>query len=180
MNFPVNTRKATAAIARLIEKSGADVDYLRIVKLIYLADRTSILRRGIPIVGGHYYSMRKGPTISEVMDFVKQRNAPSWKETISVLKGHALNLIGKPNYNSLTAPELEILDEVVAEHFTMSTEDLVHWCHSNCPEYDKVNFWKRNPIDVENILRKSGKSEAQIQKISNRAKELDELKSILA
>jgi len=43
VNFPANDRKVTDAVARLIEKSGADVDYLRISKLIYLADRKSIV-----------------------------------------------------------------------------------------------------------------------------------------
>ena len=179
VNFPVNERKATDAVARLIEKSGADVDYLRISKLIYLADRDSILERGIPIVGGHYFSMRKGPVISEVLNFVKCRNAPRWKGTISPLHGHYLNLVQKPNYESLTHVEVDILDAVVAEHFNRSTEDLVNWCHDNCGEYEQVNFFRRKPIAVEKILELEGKSEKQIQKISDRAEELTALQEML-
>jgi len=179
VNFPVNEKKATDAVARLIQKSGADVDYLRISKLIYLADRKSLVKRGVPIVGGRYYSMKKGPTIGEVMDFVNRRNAPRWKEFISARKGHKLNLIGHSNFDSLSAPELEILDEVVTEHFSQSTDDLVDWCHKNCPEYEEV-FWGRRPINVEKILDSEGKSEAQIKKIADRAKELSELKELLA
>jgi uncharacterized phage-associated protein len=179
MNFPTNPRKVTAAVARLIQKSGADVDYLRISKLIYLADRESILKRGIPIVGGTYFSMRKGPTIGEVMNYVKRRNAPGWKSVISPLRGHALNLIGDPEYASLTAPEIEILDAVVAQHFNRTTDDLVEWCHEHCGEYENVPA-ARKPIDIETILSKEGRSSGQIQRVAERAKELGELQELLA
>ena len=46
MNFPVNGEKAVQAAARLIEQSGHPIDYLRLCKLAYLADRRSILVRG--------------------------------------------------------------------------------------------------------------------------------------
>jgi uncharacterized phage-associated protein len=179
VNFPANDRKATDAVARLIEKSGADVDYLRISKLIYLADRKSIVLRGAPIVGGKYYSMRKGPVISEVMNFVKRRDAPGWKQIISPLHGHALNLLQKPQYESLTRAEIEILDAVVLEHFNRSTDDLVDWCHSNCPEYEEVHFLRRKPINITSILKSEGKSEAQIDKIATRAEELSEFQELL-
>lgn len=180
VNFPVNDRKATDAVARLIEMSGADVDYLRISKLMYLADRKAILERGIPIVGGHYFSMWKGPAISEVMNFVKCRNAPRWKEVISHLRGHALNLLTRSKYESLSAPEVAILDEVVKTHFLCSTEDLVEWCHQNCPEYENVGWFRRRPIEIERILSSEGKSSAQISTIAKRAEELTDLSELLA
>jgi uncharacterized phage-associated protein len=179
VNFPANDRKATDAVARLIEKSGADVDFLRISKLIYLADRKSIVTRGSPIVGGRYFSMRKGPAISEVMDFVKCRNAPGWKQIISPRHGRVLNLLQKPKYESLTQAEIEILDAVVAEHFNRSTDDLVDWCHANCPEYEEVPFFKSKPISVTSILKAASKSDAQIEKIAARAEELSELQELL-
>lgn len=178
MYFPTNERKVTDAVARLIEKSGADVDYLRVMKLVYLSDRAAIAKRGSPIVGGHYYSMRKGPTVGEVMDCVHHRSAPRWKEFISARKGNALNLLARPSYSSLSAPEIEILDAVVAEHFSRSTDDLVVWCHENCPEYVEV-FWGRKPIEIESILRAEKKSPGHIEKIAARAKELEELHAIL-
>ncbi len=180
MYFPVNERKAADAVARLIEKSGADVDYLRIMKLMYLADRVAITTRGIPIVGGHYFSMRKGPAISEVMNFVNRQNVAKWKTLISPRKGNALNLLAKPDYESLSDPEIEILDAVVSEHFGRSTDDLVQWCHQHCAEYKEVSFWARKPIEIEEIMEAENKSPAQIEKIVARANELQELHGIFA
>ncbi len=178
MHFPNDQRKATDAVARLIQKSGA-VDYLRISKLIYLADRISILTRGIPIVGGQYFSMKKGPVISEIMDAVNQRTAPKWKEVISPRRGNILTLLRPPDLDSLTADEIAILDRVVEEHFNRSTDDLVQWCHDNCGEYETVIWSKRKPIQVETILEVEGKSKEHIEKISSRAKELEELQELL-
>ena len=124
--------------------------------------------------------MRKGPTISEVMDFVKYRTAPEWKETISPRHGHEVNLQGSPSFSSLSQSELEILDSVVLQHAERSTEDLVEWCHENCPEYEKVRQDARKPIEVESILVGASKSADQIQKVIQDAAEIEELNGLLA
>src|SRR5258708_4297025 len=137
MNFPVNPTKATEAVARLLEKEGGKADFLRIVKLVYLADRDSIIRRGIPIVGGRYFSMRCGPSIGEVMNFANlERHAPEWEKYISPRQGHILALKQAPGYDNLSQSEIDILDGVVEEHAARSTWALVKWCHVYCREYE--------------------------------------------
>lgn len=180
MNFPVNATKATDAVARLLEKSGGKADYLRIVKLAYLADRDSIIRRGIPIFGGHYYSMRKGPTVSDVMNFVTQRNAEGWAEHISPRHGNTLSLTNPSDYGSLSQSELDILDGVVEEHERRSTSELVNWCHNYCREYERVWWGGRKPIEVESILRAGGKTADRIHKVVSEAEEMAELQALLA
>ena len=46
------------------------MNIMKLVKLIYLLDRLSLDRRGIPVVGGDYLSMRNGPVTSEVLDII--------------------------------------------------------------------------------------------------------------
>jgi hypothetical protein len=180
MHFRNEAKKSTQAIARLISKSGGSADYLRISKLIYLADRKSIECRGIPIVGGKYLSMEKGPTISEIMDFVAQRNAPDWKRVISPRHGNTIEVQESPSYGALSPSELEMLDSVVKVHAERSTEELVNWCHINCAEYENVPPNSRKPILVESILGATNKTPAQIEKIVKEAKALEELDALLA
>jgi len=180
MNFPVDHTKATEAVARLLEKSKGKADYLRIIKLIYLADRDSLIRRGVPIVGGHYFSMRKGPAVGEVMDFVCQRNAPKWQDHIDVLRGHSLALLAIPQYQHLSQSEIEILDAVVEEHEARTTDDLVRWCHQYCPEYESVWFNGRRDISVESVLRAGGKTAERISRLVKQATEQIELSQALA
>ncbi|HEX3800157.1 MAG TPA: Panacea domain-containing protein [Verrucomicrobiae bacterium] len=180
MNFPVDGKKATQAAARLIEKSGGPIDYLRLVKLAYLADREAIQTRGIPIIGGHYFSMRKGPTISEVMNFVQQRNAPEWKSTISPRHGNEIRLERTPKSDALSESELKILDETVLRHLNRTTDELVEWCHKNCSEYEHTSAYERKPIHVESLLKAAKKSPRQIQKIVREAASLERLEELLA
>jgi hypothetical protein len=180
VNFPNHAQKSTQAVARIIEKSGAPIDYLRLSKLIYLADRQSIIDRGIPIVGGHYFSMRKGPTIGEVMNFVNQRNAPRWKDTISPRFGNEVRLNSKPVYVALSRSELDILDAVVSAHVQRTTDELVEWCHENCPEYELVAGTARKPILVESILKGAKKGARRIQKVLEEAAELEAMDKLLA
>ena len=180
MNFPADGKKTTQAVARLIEKSGGKADYLRIIKLIYLADRDSIIKRGVPIVGGKYYSMQKGPVIGDVMDFVNQMNAPGWKECITPRHGNYIQLLQAPDYGSLSTSELEILDAVVEEHLSQSTDDLVNWCHQFCDEYEHVGWFRgRKDIVVENILRAGGKTSETIHRVIKDAQEIVELDKML-
>jgi hypothetical protein len=180
MNFPVNDRKATDAVARLLEKSGGAADYLRVVKLVYLADRDSIIRRGIPIVGGRYYSMRCGPTVGEVMNFANlEQNASGWTDHILPRQGTLLQLKQPPAYGSLSQAELDILDGVVEEHASRSTAGLVKWCHQYCHEYEHV-YWGRRKIEVESILRAGGKTADRIHRVVKEAEELAELDAVLA
>lgn len=179
MNFPNQGKKATQSVARVIQKSGGPIDYLRIAKLVYLSDRESILTRGLPIVGGHYYSMRKGPTIGEVMNFVNRQNAPQWKQTISPRFGNEVRLQGTPDFGALSQSELNILDSVVKLHAQRTTDELVVWCHKNCPEYEDVKSG-RKPIEVEAILQAENKSQKQIKKLVEEARMLEELDKLLA
>jgi uncharacterized phage-associated protein len=178
MQFRANAEKATDAVARLIQKSGKNADYLRLVKLIYLADRKSILERGMPIVGGKFYSMRKGPANGDIMDFVKCRNAPRWKELIAPLSGHSLSILSEPDCGSLSESEIQILDSVVDQHSDKTTEELVQWCHKNCPEYKHV-MWGRKEIGVEAILSAEGKSAESIARIVSEGMALAELDHLL-
>lgn len=180
MNFPIQGKKATQAVARLIEKSGGPIDYLRLAKLVYLADRESIHARGIPIVGGHYFSMNKGPTIGEIMNFVGSRNAPGWKTTISPRFGNEIRLQGKPTYEALSESEVSILDATVQSHSMRTTDELVEWCHKNCPEYEEVPVRSRKTITVESILKAAGKSPKKIQALIQEAQSLAKLDEMLA
>jgi len=180
VNFRNQGKKSTQAVARLIEKSGGPIDYLRLVKLIYLSDRESIVTRGVPIVGGRYNSMEKGPIISEIMNFVATRSAPDWKRTISHRYGNELRLLSVPNYGALSASEIEILDKTVQGHLDKTTEELVAWCHKHCPEYESVPHGRQKPITVESILKSARKTAKQIQKLLQEAKEVEEMDELLA
>ena len=70
VNFRFNIQKATEACLQFIKRSGGRINVMKLIKLIYILDRLSIQRRGVPVVGGVYFSMRNGPVTSELLDLV--------------------------------------------------------------------------------------------------------------
>jgi hypothetical protein len=179
VNCKIDARKATEVAARLIQRSGGKVEYLRLIKLAYLADRTSLLKRGIPILGGKYFNMRKGPSISELMDFVNQQNAPNWRELISRRMGNDVELKNSPVFNFLSEREIEVLDAVVAQHASKTTDELVHWCHEHCPELKKVPFFRRREISIEEILSSEHVPQEQATEVVSELKSLERLGALL-
>jgi uncharacterized phage-associated protein len=166
-------------VARILQRSGGKTSYLRLVKLVYLADRESIVKRGIPIAGGSYFLMRKGPVIGEIMNFAKQRNAPNWRETISVRRGHEIALKTIPTFHLLSPRELQIVDEVVAQHAHQDVDELVQWCHDNCPEVENVTAGRRE-ISIEQILSAERLSPDRIQTTVKDLESLEGLTSLFA
>jgi uncharacterized phage-associated protein len=60
-----NEQKATQAAARFLKLANGKMNYLKLIKLLYLLDRESLNRRGRPVTGDQYYSMKLGPVLSE-------------------------------------------------------------------------------------------------------------------
>ena len=46
--------------------------HLRLIKLLYIAERTSLDRFGRPIIGDRYVSVRHGPALSNVYNLIKE------------------------------------------------------------------------------------------------------------
>ena len=52
--------KATQMAARFLHHSNGRMEYLKLIKLLYLADKKMLQRCGEPIVYDTWYSMAKG------------------------------------------------------------------------------------------------------------------------
>ncbi|EQD35780.1 hypothetical protein B1B_16765, partial [mine drainage metagenome] len=92
--------------------------YMRLIKLLYFADRASLLEFGRPITGDQYVAMKLGPVLSTVYDRIK---AGEWGGLVRT-SGYNLELIGPEFIDPLSEAEIEILDEVSK---TFGTFD--HW-----------------------------------------------------
>lgn len=64
-------KKATQAINYLTKKEGGQIDKLKLIKLIYLADRYHLRRYGRPVFNDTYLAMRLGPVGSSVKDIAE-------------------------------------------------------------------------------------------------------------
>jgi uncharacterized phage-associated protein len=161
--------RATQAAARLLKAGGGCMNHMKLIKLLYLADRRSLINHGRPITFDSYVSMPHGPVLSFTLDRINDAAPPDkssyWHTVISERDGHEVRLLdGVPN-DQLSSAEETILDEVWSEFGERSQWDLRDYSHTlpewHDPEGSSV------PIQIRDILMAEGLSESDVNEIED-------------
>ncbi|MFN7921379.1 MAG: Panacea domain-containing protein [Bryobacteraceae bacterium] len=160
--------KATQAAAHLIKRRGQGfMSYMKLMKLLYFADREALLRWGSPITCDSYYSMDRGPVLSRVLDLVTEGAAPQeshfWEQHLQPSGDHEVKLTADPADGELSEVELELLDEVFDRFGALSRWEIVEEAHK-LPEWEDPRGG-RIPIRYEDILRHGNKTPQQIRSV---------------
>ena len=184
MNFHFQIGKCTEAVCEFLDRAGGQINVMKLVKLLYLLDRLSLDRRGIPVVGGDYLSMRNGPVTSEVLDLINSGRLqgeadPRWEQCLSDRVNHEIKLERKPARLHISDAEIGLIDAIWAEHGGRDQWQLRDWCHDHCGEWTPLARGCA-PIAVERIAQSLGKPSELIQKLSREAVELNRLDEIFA
>ena len=158
MNFVFNERRSTQAAAFLVSRNGGTMNYMKLIKLLYLADRTALLRWQQPITGDKYYSMPRGPVVSTILDIISNGPNPHengyWSHAIkkSPDDGYAVTAVAPVEYDDLSAREKRLLTDI-DEHFKAFDQwAMVDYCHKNLPEWNDPQGPSAQ-ITVEEIIR---------------------------
>jgi uncharacterized phage-associated protein len=184
VTFRFNARKATEVASLLIQSEGGKMNVMKLVKMVYLLDRLSIARRGIPVVGGVYYSMRNGPVTSELLDVINagrlaDESDCSWEQFISSRTGHEVGLVDQAPVEFVSESEIQLIAEIYKEHGQKDQWQIRDWCHQNCGEWTPLQAG-REKIQVEDIAVNVGKSEAEVKRISEEATESNLLSAVFS
>jgi uncharacterized phage-associated protein len=174
VRFPFNQRKAAQAAAYLLSRHSGRLSYLLLIKLLYFADRLSLVEVGQPITGDQMVSMPHGTVLSEVLDLIhesKPEEEPAWFEYVSPPEGWDVRLAKPaPERDELSDYEVEVLTRIDQKYGHLNkwvVRDMSH----ELPEW-KNPQGSSAPIDPADILRIVGKSEEAIQRIAADAEEL--------
>ncbi len=160
---------------QFIARSGGRINVMKLVKLIYLLDRLSIQRRGVPVVGGVYFSMRNGPVTSELLDLVNAgelagESGSRWDELISDRKDHeiAMRPSVQPEREHLSDSEIALIDEINAEHGGKDQWQLRDWCHERCGEWTPLQNG-RERISIREMAVNVGRNPEEAARIADEA-----------
>jgi uncharacterized phage-associated protein len=169
MRLHFNEVKATQAAARLLKKRGTRMKYLKLIKLLYLADREALSRWGRPITTDHYVSMDNGPVLSEVLKRIDDGSAPGeqtfWTSHIIPCGDWDVQLIADPADGQLSEAEDEVLDLIFDQYGHRNRWAIVDFVHT-LPEWQDPSG-SAIPIEYREILKAVNKSEEEIQAIEN-------------
>ena len=83
MHLQFDETKATQVAAYFFSLRGGQMHYIKLIKLMYMADREALLRWGVPITRDRYVSMDNGPVLSRVLNLITEdRPKPVWSQFI--------------------------------------------------------------------------------------------------
>lgn len=164
-----SSRKAAQIAAFFLEKNGNRINVLKLMKLLYLADRESFQRYGEPISFDMFISMDNGPALSKTLNlingFVKGEESANWEDWISDRDSHDVSLkktFHIDDLDELSEAQIEILDFVWKQFGWMNQWELVDYTHNNCPEWENP-YGSSTPISEKNILTALAVPEEEIE-----------------
>lgn len=178
MQLRFNEAKTTQAAARFLRLAGGRMNYMKLIKLLYLADRGALLKWGRPISGDRYFSMKLGPVLSEVHDLITEVPLPGndtcWTRYIAPLSNYEVELKAEPGNDELSGAEEKLIEEIFAAYGRYEPFELVEMLHKTLPEWKETTSG-RVPLGYRDILEAAGKPGEEIEEIES---ELDSLRLI--
>jgi uncharacterized phage-associated protein len=155
MLIRMDVTKLTQAAAFLLKKHNGFITRIRLLKLLYIADRELIQQTRRPITGDRPVAMDHGPVLSHTYDLLKgtATGADIWGRYIAQVASFTHKLIADPGVGKLSRVELDKLEELVQRYWFMDDEELSRLMHE-FPEWKRNEPVKNgmNPIPTEHVL----------------------------
>lgn len=177
--------KATAVAALFVEcasPSGRDINYMKLLKLMYILERKAIVRWGHQVIGGHYFSFDYGPVLSEVYSLILgklEHDKGIWSNFITTPApdNYSIELKEHPDHQCLSGAEIKLINEVISQYGHYTEWELSKLSHDAFPEWKDPNG-SRLPIFWEDILKATEKTPEEIYAVRKDAEEMELLQSI--
>ena len=173
MRFRFNQRKAAQAAAYLLGRHEGRLNYMKLIKLMYLADRRVLIERGRMITGDHMVSMPHGPVLSTILNLITEddEEVGIWSEYVGPPSGYEVCLKkSNAETDELSRYELRVLDEIDAEFGPLGKWVLRDVTHE-LPEWVDPNG-SSLPIEPQTILRQAGRSSEEIHQLTSDAEDV--------
>ena len=168
MNFQLSSlfseKKAAEAAAYFLIRArerSANITLLKLMKLMYLAERESYEKYGFPIIGDRLVSMPHGPVLSRtlnLMNFGNSEENPDWYSLVADKSGRDMTLnAGAPDtvegLLELSDADANILESTWRKFGRMSANQLRDYTHDprNCPEWQDPDG-SSVTIEVDSLL----------------------------
>lgn len=150
ISFPYDRDKATQSILWLLHRHGGSMDKLKLVKLVFYADREHLARYGRPIVGGSYVAMRHGPVSSELLDQINE--AVPEASLPFVTQNYHILAQGPVDEDELSESDIKVLEDINSTYgcydpFTL--RNLTHQLRAWKQHYPDPNVNTSYPLPYE-------------------------------
>ena len=109
MHLRFREAKTTQAAARLLTLRGGRMNYMKLIKLLYIVEREELLSWGRPVTADRCVSLPKGPILSQTLNLINEGPTPgtpsTWAEHISQPENYEVRLLSPAGEDELSAAE---------------------------------------------------------------------------
>jgi len=164
-------QKTTEAAALLIQLSGGRIRYIKLLKLLYYADREAFAQWERPITYDNYAAMTYGPVLSSTYDLIKgNSNGKYWNRYI-ITNGYFVHLRDDPPaFKKLSPAEIDLIHKIFEEYSLIDPFELSKQSH-DLPEYKKPPRGSSVPIPLSELLEALKYNPEDIARIKSEVKE---------
>ena len=160
-----NIEKLIQTCNYLIKKSNPKINYTKLIKLLYLADRESLELTAQSITGDTYVCMDSGPVLSGLYDLIKGKYNETdqclWNSRF-IKDGYDL-VVTTENIpqGELSLFETQVLDRIYEKFKNYTVPGIIEYIHNNCHEWEHPSG-SSTPLTSKRILKNIGKTKEEI------------------
>ncbi|MDO4705061.1 Panacea domain-containing protein [Allofranklinella schreckenbergeri] len=177
-------RRAAQVAAFFLHHAGGRLPLIKLMKLMYLAERESLRLYGDPIIGDKLVSMPHGPVLSITYGLMQGEPCMpgGWDTWVADREGHDLaladpSMIRTPEQDllELSETDLEVLTSIWQQYGHMDKWRLRDFTHQGgCPEWEDPGGSSR-PIPMSRLLKHLGYSAESAQELIEHLRERERL-----
>lgn len=176
--------KSSQIAAFFTSREGGHISHLKLLKLMYIADRKSLEKLGFPMTYDKMKSLPHGPILDMTLNYIGSSATPmpeSWRGMLSKNCANSISVCSNSviNDSMLSEVDSDILNEVYDEfgHFEKyQLRDLTHDPKA-FPEWKDPNG-SSSPIHYESVFIALGDSEEVAEIKANEVRSIEAMDSI--
>lgn len=178
LSFTFDARRAAEAASRFTELAGGTIELVRLVKLLYLAERRSIENFRHPMFGDRYMSMEHGPVVSHAYNLLKDDPVAKSAESAGDVRlwerhfdrvGYMVRLQEKLAPAALSRADLKLIEQLHADWLPIGTWDMVEKLHRDLAEWSDPGKTS-TPIAVETLCAVLGLQDREVQDLAEQVR----------
>ena len=158
------SRKAAQLCAWFAMRAGGCIEKLKLIKLVYLTERSHLETYEDSMLLDELYSLPHGPICSSTLNGINGIiHKEIWDEYLA-RNGNlvvALKSVNRTDVDDLSDADLEIADTIWLRFQRMSASQIRNYTHDNCPEYTDLTEG-RMPIFYKDVLRAIGSENSEL------------------
>lgn len=157
-----NIKKLIEVCAKFIQLEGGTLNYLKLMKYLYLLEKKTITEFGYSISNDSIVSMKHGPVLSTTLDIIRgnyiSEEKDLWDQAFDKER-YVITSKKEFDFKTLSNNELIFIETLVEEHIDKDQFGLRDYVHKTCPEWTHTN--SSLPLGFPRILQKSNLSEEE-------------------